>query len=94
MQNSREEDQFICIFCQEELSRAVKDYIRKKLASFQPLVQKCQNELQYNVRQTQNLWNEIMDVVKDAQEVLKMIPLYLPTNDRESEQTDHYKFSK
>ena len=40
LQNSREEDQFICIFCQEKLSRAVKEYIRKKLASFEPLVQK------------------------------------------------------
>ena len=93
LQNSKESDPFICIFCQEEMSKAVKEYVRKKLAMFMPIVQKCQNDMQY-MRQTQNFWNEIMEIVKDALEVLDMIPMFLPTSDRENDQTDLYKLTK
>lgn len=49
--------------------------------------------MQY-MRQTQNFWNEIMEIVKDALEVLDMIPMFLPTSDRENDQTDLYKLTK
>ncbi|OHT06908.1 hypothetical protein TRFO_24940 [Tritrichomonas foetus] len=89
--NSREVDPFICIFCQAEMSKAVKEYIRKKLNAFAPIIQRCQNELQYDIRQTQPIWGEIMEIVRDSQEVLRMIPLFLPTSDRSEDQSDLYK---
>jgi hypothetical protein len=82
LQNSRESDPFICLYCQQELVKAVKLYMRKKLGEFKPILQKMRAEAHYRqgMRPT-SIWHEILEIVKDSQEVLKMIPFFLPNND-------------
>ena len=76
LQNSREADPFICIFCQHEMAKAARAYVRRSLANcLGPILQRCQTDYQIPS------WTEIEEVVKDTNDVLKMLPMFLPTAD-------------
>lgn len=95
--NSRESDPFICIFCQNDVSNAIKTYVRKKMEGFLPILQRMQNEnyIQYNdYIQPNSVWTDLLEITKDIQEVLKLIPLFLPPPDpsqRRDYQSEYYK---
>lgn len=82
--NTNENDPFICIFCQHEMSRAVKSYVRQKISVLIQIVQKYQAD-----GQTLS-WNELLENIRDCQEVLRMVPMFLPTNEDEREQDSYY----
>ena len=77
--NSNENDPFICIFCEHEMAKAVKTYVRKKIAVLIQIVQKYQAD-----GQTLS-WNDLLENIRDCQEVLRMVPMFLPTNQEERE---------
>jgi hypothetical protein len=82
LQNSREADPFICIFCQHELSRSIKSYLRRKTAAFPVLMQQLQSDLQYQaVSHSKSIWTDLLQIVNEAQDVLAMIPLFLPASE-------------
>jgi hypothetical protein len=82
LQNSREADPFICIFCQHELSRSIKSYLRRKTAAFPVLMQQLQSDFQYQaVSHSKSIWTDLLQIVNEAQDVLAMIPLFLPANE-------------
>ncbi|KAH0791552.1 PHD-finger family protein [Histomonas meleagridis] len=75
LQNSQDVDPFICIYCQYEMAKAVKSFVRKKLASVLPIVQRYQDACQPTP-----IWNDLLQAIRDTQEVMKMIPHFLPTS--------------
>ena len=75
--NSKEADPFICIFCQHEMAKAVRAYVRRSLAGLAPILQRCQTDYQTQIPR----WSEITEIVKDTKDVLKILPLFLPTAD-------------
>jgi hypothetical protein len=82
LQNSHEADPFICIFCQHELSRSIKSYLRTKTAAFPVLMQQLQSDFQYQaVSHSKSIWTDLLQIVNEAQDVLAMIPLFLPASE-------------
>jgi hypothetical protein len=82
LQNSREADPFICIFCQYQLAAAIKAYLRRKLVQFPVVLQNVQSTYQQETgTHSQALWNEMLAIVQDAQSVLSLIPMFLPSSE-------------
>ncbi|EAX87499.1 PHD-finger family protein [Trichomonas vaginalis G3] len=82
LKNSKEADPFICIYCQYEIAKAVKAYVRQRLASLLPKAQQLEIEMQNGrITQYMPIWNELSDIVADIQEVLKLIPELLRSED-------------
>jgi hypothetical protein len=82
LQNSRESDPFICPYCQEELAKAVRGFVRKQLSAYRPLLQRLRQESQgRHGPRPSTIWTEMLEIVRESQEVLKMIPLFLPKSD-------------
>jgi hypothetical protein len=89
LQNSREADPFICIFCQYELSRSIKTYLRRKMAEFPVIMKRVQASFPFTTgSNSKPIWNEMLSIVQDAQSVLAMIPLFLPSTDEAEPQAD------
>jgi hypothetical protein len=82
LQNSREVDPFLCIFCQYEMSTAVKGYLRKKMTAFGPILSRFGGP---DLGRGSGLWSELLEVVRDSQEVLRMIPSFLPATEEDLE---------
>jgi hypothetical protein len=82
LQNSREADPFICIFCQFQLAKAIKAYLRRKLAQFPIIFQNVENTYQPETgTHSMALWNQMLEVVQEAQSVLSLIPMILPSSE-------------
>ena len=84
LKNSKDTNPFICIYCQYEIAKSVKAYVRQRLASLLPKAQQLEADIQ-NGRPTQYMpiWNELSDIVNDIQEVLKLIPELLHSDDNQ-----------
>ena len=93
LQDSQEDDTYICIFCQYQLSKAVKQYIRNKVSNLQdylkPLVSDLQN---YRIPQSQNIWKDLTEHINELQNVLQIIPSYFPSGElgSRSNETNNY----
>ena len=75
LKNSKDVETFICIYCQYEIAKAVKSFIKQRLSILAPMAQRLENGMHNgSLNELQNLWTELGDIVNDIQEVLNMIP--------------------
>ena len=85
LQDSNEDDTYICIFCQYQLSKAVKQYVRSKISNLQDILQPLVSDLQnYRIPHSQGVWKELTEHINEIQDVLQIIPSFLPSGDSNS----------
>lgn len=82
LKNPKDADPFICIYCQYEIAKAVKSFVRQRLSVLNPMAQRLEIDMQSGrITQLQSVWNELGEIVNDIQDVLKMIPDSLHSED-------------
>ena len=72
LQNSQDVDPFVCIYCQYEMSKAIKSFVRAKLMN---ITQKIKEK---RIQETTPVWNELLQTILDIQSVLRIVPQFLP----------------
>ena len=76
LKNPKDADPFICIFCQHEISKSVKNFVRRKMKIIQNIVSKIEKENQSPINLS-NYWKEIQNIIDDTKNVLELIPTFL-----------------
>ena len=75
LKNSKEVETFYCIYCQYEIAKAVKSFIRQRLSILAPMARRLEMDIQSGIlTQLPSLWAELQEIVNDIQDVLNMIP--------------------
>ena len=83
LQNADENDPFICLYCQYQLSKSVKRYVRNQFSSLLPIIQQLHQEAQAVPNPHPSvLYEQVNKTIAEIQEVLDLIPNYLPTPDK------------
>lgn len=80
LEDSNEDETFICIYCQYQLAKAIKQYVRTKVAGLQTQLQPFLNDIQTcRIPQTQAVFAQLNDEIQQIQQTLQTIPSFLPT---------------
>lgn len=78
LQNSQDVDPFVCIYCQYEMSKAIKSFVRRKLMNiFSKIKEK-------RIHETSSLWNDLLQTILDIQSILRIVPQFLPVASSEN----------
>lgn len=77
--NTEHVSPFICIFCQYKVAIAIKMNAKTSLQRFLPIIQQMHQEERFKFLE---LSKEILEVIRDIQEILHMTPSFLPPQTR------------